>query len=283
MRIAPLITPRARTTGLTAKEEELLRAVRIDDSQPGPVLRDFETLLSFLGDDGCPIVQRNQTIVTPSLVALNELLTYRTPDDLKRPQQRSFPYIQGLYLVLRASGIGRIEGTGSRGRLVVDARLVDSWRGLNLTERYLNLLEAWLVHAHSALLGRPTLVRRPFFLESNALFESIPTTGAVFGRPVYPDHILPLVSDDCHFALLELFGLFALQRAEPGDRGSWLLTGIRRPPFASALFAALAAAPVFRQAPDGRWPVPGVFGCLQPLLLPYFPDWRNNLPSPTSA
>src|SRR5262249_46823128 len=71
---------------------------------------------------------------------------------LKRPQLRSHPYLMGLNLLLRASGLGRVEGAGEKGRLAPDPAVPVQWEGLNPTERYFNLLEAWL------LVGRPEMV-----------------------------------------------------------------------------------------------------------------------------
>ena len=66
---------------------------------------------------------------------------------LVRPQQRSFPPIDGLYLLLRATRLGVPKGMGKKtGMLVLDPAMLDQWRTMNATEHYFNLLEAWLRH-----------------------------------------------------------------------------------------------------------------------------------------
>jgi len=41
----------------------------------------------------------------------------------------------------RASGLGRVEGTGDKARLAVDPVLLAQWNRLNPTERFFNLLK----------------------------------------------------------------------------------------------------------------------------------------------
>ena len=46
---------------------------------------------------------------------------------MERPLLRSHPYLQGLNLLLRASGLTRVEGAGAKARLVVDAAMLVQW------------------------------------------------------------------------------------------------------------------------------------------------------------
>lgn len=61
--------------------------------------------------------------------------------DLERPLQKSYPYLNGLYLLLRAAGFGVLEGSGSRQKMILDKAVLQSWQALNSTERYLTLFE----------------------------------------------------------------------------------------------------------------------------------------------
>jgi hypothetical protein len=64
---------------------------------------------------------------------------------LKKPLQKSYPHIHGLYLLVRASGLTCVEGTAKKPLLAIDDALYGSWQGLNATERYCTLLETWLL------------------------------------------------------------------------------------------------------------------------------------------
>ncbi|MEH2297782.1 MAG: hypothetical protein V7K88_01595 [Nostoc sp.] len=65
----------------------------------------------------------------------------------------SYPYINGLHLLLRSSGTAKIRSQGKKQVLILDAATLESWSNLNLTERYFNLLEAWLIWGNNEILG----------------------------------------------------------------------------------------------------------------------------------
>src|SRR5262249_29610580 len=87
---------------------------------------------------------------------------------LQRPQLRSHPYLQGLHLLFRASCLGQVQGQGQEARLVVDPVQLAAWRGLNATERYFTLFEAWLLVAQPEMVGMRG-DRRDCFLDEWAL------------------------------------------------------------------------------------------------------------------
>ena len=72
---------------------------------------------------------------------------------MNRPQQKSYPHINGLYLLVRALGLTCIEEMSRKPLLVVDDAVYRVWKGLNPTERYCTLLETWLLRGHSEIIG----------------------------------------------------------------------------------------------------------------------------------
>ena len=88
-----------------------------------------------------------------AIAALDQRLSRPLGLKLKRPQLRSHPYLQGLHLLLRASGLSRVEGSGSKTRLVVDPAVLQQWEVLNPTERYFTLLEAWFLRGRVEMVG----------------------------------------------------------------------------------------------------------------------------------
>jgi hypothetical protein len=75
------------------------------------------------------------------LFELDERLTRPLRPRLQRPKQQSFPHINGLYLLLRATELGVPQGRGKRtGKLLLEPAVLECWRALNATERYFNLL-----------------------------------------------------------------------------------------------------------------------------------------------
>src|SRR5262245_12653426 len=99
-------------------------------------------LLDYVGSHDLKVAGKYNLLPISVLGELDERLTRPLRLPLQRPQLRSHPYLQGLYLLLRATGLGRTEGAGARARLRIDAGLLAQWQQFNPTERYFTLLEA---------------------------------------------------------------------------------------------------------------------------------------------
>jgi hypothetical protein len=137
---------------LTSMQEQVLRTSTISDEVPGALLHDFQVVLDFVAEVSPPLTKK-RVLAMKSLQPLNERLSRRIEHGLARPQQKSFPHINGLFLLLRASGLTRVDATGRATVLVIDPPVADSWNGLNATERYFMLLESWLLRGHVSILG----------------------------------------------------------------------------------------------------------------------------------
>ena len=97
-----------------------LSTQQIDNSGPGTILADFEALLDFAAS-GVRSTGKYHLLPMDRLRELDEKMTMPLRPNLARPQQRSFPHINGLYLLLRATQIGIPEGQGkTSGRLTLD-------------------------------------------------------------------------------------------------------------------------------------------------------------------
>ncbi len=142
-----------RPEKLTDAQEKRLRDQVITLDQPGSILRDFGMLLDFLGTGPVEAAGKYNLLPIKFIDELDGRLSRPLHLDLKRPQIRSHPYLQGLNLVLRASGLSRIEGSGARARMMLDPAMMAIWDGLNPTERYFNLLEAWLRFGRAEMIG----------------------------------------------------------------------------------------------------------------------------------
>jgi len=137
---------------LSSEYQQVLQDQVINEDGPGTILRDFEIVLDFIGSEGIMVSGKTNLLLLKVLAELNSRLTHPIEIDLKRPQQKSYPNIHGLYLLLRASGLSMIRGSGKKSRLMVD-KAIESWRSLNPTERYFNLLGTWLVHGSPEVLA----------------------------------------------------------------------------------------------------------------------------------
>jgi hypothetical protein len=274
---------------LSPEQEHFLRSQVIDATHPGPVLHDFQVLLDFIGPQGVPAAGKYNLLPIDAIGPLDQRLSRPLRLDLKRPQLRSHPYLQGLHLLLRATGLGRVEGTGDDARLVLDPDLLEQWNRLNPTERYFTLLEAWL------RIGRPEMVgdrdRRVFggFLDDCvSTWYRTPAGGTQFDtrRPQWVS-VFGISRSFYLLALMDLFGLMEVEQPRSPVQ-PWCPAGVKHVPFGDALFTPLArrtflgwdtTAEEDEEDDDEDEDEAGEvhLGHWQALFQPYFPAWQNNL------
>jgi hypothetical protein len=87
----------------------ILQQQEITQTTPGSILQDFQTLLDFIGQEGMTVGSKRNLISQKPLAQINQQLAEPIQTDLQRPQQKSYPTINGLYLLLRATGIGKLQ------------------------------------------------------------------------------------------------------------------------------------------------------------------------------
>ncbi|NLX96461.1 MAG: plasmid pRiA4b ORF-3 family protein [Rhodopirellula sp.] len=270
--------PRAKKPSVA--QAELLRKQTIGPDGPGTILRDFESLLDFIGPEGLRTTGKYHFLPLSRLLELDAKMAKPLRPGLSRPQQRSFPHLTGLYLLLRTTEFALAKGEGQAGRLVLNPAMVDQWRTLNWTEKYFNLLEAWLRFASRETLGE----RESGFFSDSWMYDAvsvwrrIPPGGITFEKGARSEGFLHSSSRTCSVALLEMFGMAKAETTKPQQGEAWRILALRRSPWGEALLELLLPG-----YPDEilqtREVVVG-FGHWQALLAEYFPDWRNNLHFP---
>jgi hypothetical protein len=218
-------------------------------------------------------------------------MTHHLRLGLKRAVQKSYPHINGLYLLLRASGLATVEARGRKLFLRVDPVVLDSFEALNDTEQYCTLLEAWL------LRGWPDIVlereRRysqiPMtFREWSQLFKKIPQKGMVCIDNDTFEYVMRYDLGWTNLALLELFGLVTMVTAPPSEGKGWRVERIHRAPLGDALVDLLKGSLLNRFGPflsfeEEEEQIAKRVGVLQPALQPFFPQWKNNISIPPTV
>lgn len=277
---------------MTPEIESILKQQTITDKEPGTVLQDFQTLLEFIGPEGIPTSGKFQLLPMAKLAELDEQMVFPLKPRMKRPQQLHYPHIHGLYLLLRASGLGIAQGYGKSGRLVLDSSMHGQWQLLNPTERYFNLLEAWLLRGEPSMIG-----------ERGGWGDEVAHLAMTFSR-MCPQKGLTIRDEKAlskiglygnrnyyQLALLELFGLVSVERRNPREGENWAITSIRRLPWGDALmtlyvtdlFDPIIQHDVVFEAREDETDLDeervgtSRFGVFQPALKPCFPEWQNNL------
>lgn len=271
---------------VSSVHSQVLKKAVISDSGPGTILKDFDTLLNYLRKQELPVAGTHQ--LPRNVVAeMNALLTHPIQLRLKRPQQKSYPHLHGLYLLMRASGLACVGGT-EKLFLSVDKGTHQVWENLNPTERYCALLESWLLRGKPEIIGegrRGLLLIPDNFQAWSILFGRMSNKGLQVAGTRDAEYLLRYMPGWHNLGLLELFGLIAIQPGSPIEGKGWQIERIDRTAFGSALLALLYGKffrninLILKLEEEGKVPV----GALQPVLQPYFPDWKNNLSIPEWA
>lgn len=255
--------------------EARLRETEITESAPGSILRDFQTLLDFVGVDGVKASERHALLPMARLRELDERMTRPMRPTLQRPQQRSFPNINGLYLLLRATELAVIRRVGSACRLSIDPKLLAKWQQLNPTERYCGLLEAWLLIADDGMWGDGSSSPGvPFLVEVLDLIILF----HILNQPGRSDREYSSVRtyEQTHLALMEMFGLVELERKPPRAGKNRHIVSARTTDFGSDIFhffcVELGPVELIKLTQTARR-----FGAWRPTLGQIFPEWRNSL------
>jgi hypothetical protein len=265
-------------SAMSEKAIAILQQQEITETIPGTILQDFQTLLDFIGQEGIGVGGKLNLISMKSLAQINQQLTEPVQTDLQRPQQKSYPTINGLYLLLRATGIGQVIQKGKKSQLKLDPVMVNNWQQMNLTERYFNLLEAWLVVAQEEMLGERGHMTEgsrclDYWSRMSSKGEKFPNYQMQENIKYYPGFH--------NLALMKLFGLIEASYGKPGVGKGWRVKSVKQTAWGKALLQAAFPGwhlPIMTW--DEEQPVEPQFGKLQPVLQTYFPQWQKIIELP---
>lgn len=253
--------------------ETTLHQQAITETEPGTILKDFQALLELVGETGISVSGTNHLIPAKLLLTFNEQLSNPVQIDLKRPVQKSYPPINGLYLLLRATGIGQVVARGKKPHLVLNAEVLQLWNQLNSTEKYFTLLEAWLIRASEEILGE----RRSALNEGS---KSIDFWSRLNNGKKYQSYSeqqeLNYHPEYHNLALMRMFGMLTIDSGKPEAGKGWRVKAVQKTAFGDALMFVIIQAFLDRGM---EWESENnsnfSFADLQPVLQPYFPEWQT--------
>lgn len=263
------------------KHKKLLQNLKIDDTHPDTLLHDFQAMLEVFREKEQTLTKGSQ-IPLKLLKVINQRLKNPIELGLKRPQQKSFPRIEGLYLILRASGLTRVDETGKKPKLLVDEEWLQQWQAFNPTEQYCYLLESWLLRGHEAILGSPysSMDRLPRnFTNITYCFMGLSNKGIEVKNYTDFKEKFGYFLGTYNLGLMDLFGIVELTEGKPKDGEGWQITKVERTDFGEALLAVLAKE--FFADPDRflayDFGQDTNFSALKPYLQAYFPHWQKTI------
>lgn len=259
--------------------KRILHSQVIDKVHPGTILHDFEILLSFIGTDGIEVSEKNNFFSAESLADLNSKLSHPLDIRHKRPRQRSYPNINGLFLLLRATGLAFPERRGKKLLLVLDPSMLQSWNGLNMTEQYFILFESWQMRGRPEIMGEGESYYRHNLMRWLDIFRIIPDKGLDISDYTQQTKAINYSAGLPNTALLELFGLILIDHGAAEEGKGWRIAGVRRTFFGIALLQLMMLyyrrnVSDFMSAFESK---EESFGMLYPTIQPFFPQLKNNL------
>jgi len=264
----------------TEGDAQTLRALTVTESEPGAILHDMQALIGFVQGRRLQVSKTHQLLPLKVLSEINARLAHPVELGLSRPQLRSYPHIQGLYLLLRVTGLGDVRGSPSRPILAIDEATLASWSSLNTIEQYFTLLEAWLMRGDVTIVGERHRPASALGVVSCAgLMRAIGDGGMEVAGDDRMGWYLDYAPGRMGIALLEEFGLLAVEHGAPAEGEGWQIERIDRTPLGNAVFRLLATELLTSFEPllalEDR--PPEEFGVLQPIFQPYVPAWQRSL------
>lgn len=268
---------------ISEEQSTLLHGQTITDDKPGSILHDFQVLLDAVGSEGIAVSGKRHQLPLKLLPDLNQSLNHPIDIDLKRPQQKSYSPLHGLYLLLRATGIVRVVPKSRKHLLVFNAPVYETWQTLNPTERYFTLLEAWLIRGDNAMLGEDRsgpLSEGDRVLRFWSQLVTVHKQAQSFRK--YNDQYGLAYWPGLHnLALLEMFGFLKITSGKPSSGKGWRLRKIEALPLGNAVMTLMNQAYLnnnmsWQAERNDALP----FHELQPVFQSYFPAWKESLAIP---
>ena len=90
------------TKDMTLSEDQIsiFKKMTIDSENPGSILRDFETCLEFIGNEGgIPASGKHNLFAISLLPELNDKMSHPIKIDMTRPMKKSYPNINDIILL----------------------------------------------------------------------------------------------------------------------------------------------------------------------------------------
>ena len=117
-------------------------------------LRDVDVFLDYLVKNPVPVSKNKNLPPVKWAEPLNSLLSSPEVLTLTRPMINHYARLMGLLLLGRSSGLAALRPDGRGNKVLqINEVLYQQWQGMNGTERYFSLLEAWINRGYAISVG----------------------------------------------------------------------------------------------------------------------------------
>ena len=263
---------------------QLLATQKFSVDGPGTILRDVEAVIDFVSKRDLSTGSRQGNLPAEVLPELNLQLAAPIEVPLKRPLLRDYPNIGGVYVLLRVMDLLQVEGK----RLSINPKALAFWHGLNGTEKYFSLLEAWLFRADASVLGGSERRSMPQF--SGNLMFLLSLSKSTWNTFDEDCHLYPSSGSASNWnaQLQARFGLIEVEprplKGRQGDARGWLMEKARRTAWGDAVGLTILASGLIgpkelQLMQEIKWlpdlPDDFGFGSLQLAFRSHFPEWKR--------
>lgn len=266
----------------TQQHRSFLKALDITETQPGPVLHDIGILLEMMQE--APLkLSATYRLSRTQLEDINARLHRPIQVALKRPQQKSYPPILGLYLLLRASGLTLVDETGKHPNMFINEDIYEQWQNLNRVERFGHLLESWLTRGDINIVGAGESSPFHSFLRNFEhiirFYGDIPEKGLQVAGDKNVAKWFHISPEWHNLGLMLEFGWIRVEDSQPEPGSGWNIERIYRTDTGDAMIAVLLSN--FFSDVDAMLELDYAddipVGILQPALESYFPEWKQTV------
>ena len=208
------------------------KTIVLDGNQT--IVENINRIISHIRNNTVLATKNNYYFAIKNIKELNDILV--NPIDIisARPVQKTYPNINGIYLLLRSMGILRFEVSKKNIVMKIDEELFKNWENLNKTEQYFTLLEIWLIHSSPRELiegfhAMPIIALNIFFRVNTA-----PTLKKTI-------ELMNLSSEHYNVALFEMFGFIEIETDEPITKNRWNISKITVKPLVKKILPLVIA------------------------------------------
>ncbi len=256
----------------------------IDENGPGTILRDFEAMLEFIGENSPLEVSKKMGYLPQKMLEdINGRLAHPLKIGFKSPKMLTYPNISGLYLLARAAGLVGIE-SGKKANVVVprDAML-EIWRSLNPVERYFSLLETLLMRADPRIIGESPWLLGHVLSSCHMIVEKVPKKALKLDPKDVNAYFFLHHPEILLLALLEMFGFVEIQDGPAETGKGWNIEGVGKTEWGEAVFETIQQAVAQVELPFMRLTRPDFekgYGKAIRIFQPFFKDLKRHLTKP---
>ncbi|CAA6800397.1 MAG: Unknown protein [uncultured Sulfurovum sp.] len=189
-----------------------------------------------------------------------------------RPAQKTYPNINGIYLLLRTMGMLTFQVSKKETVMGINSELLESWQRLNSVEQYFTLLENWLVHSKpdATIEGSRNSLPLSEIISFFTYGRNHSTERMIENLSFFPEYY--------NIALAKMFGFVEITTVTPSNKIRWNIIDIKLQPLVKQILERM-------KPKDDNALIEWIFnpparGYSKEIFTPYCKAFKNTLDYP---